>query len=76
MQCVHMLQAAPKFTLLSLTRLHMTASGAGGATSKATQKAGRAAPAMAETDSKAKPLQQAREPLEAATMSSEEQAES
>ncbi len=67
-----MLQAAPKFTLLSLTRLHMTANGAGGATSKSSQKATRAAPAMADTESKLKTAQQSREPVEVAAMSNED----
>jgi len=65
-------QAAPKFTLLSLTRLHMTANAAGGATSKTSQKVTRAAPAMADTESKVKPAQQSRDPAEVATMSSED----
>ena len=71
-----MSQAAPKFTLLSLTRLHMTANGAGGATSKTSQKPARAAPAMTDTESKVKPGQQSRETPEAATMSNEDPAPS
>ena len=66
------MQAAPKFTLLSLTRLHMTANAAGGATSKTSQKVTRAAPAMADTESKVKSAQQSRDPAEVATMSSED----
>lgn len=65
-------KAAAKFTLLSLTRLHMTANGAGGATSKNSQKVPRAGPAMADTESKLKPPQHVREPAEVATMSNEE----
>lgn len=65
-------KAAPKFTLLSLTRLHMTANAAGGATSKTSQKVTRAAPAMADTESKVKSAQQSRDPAEVATMSSED----
>ena len=68
---IHM-QAAPKFTLLSLTRLHMTANTAGGATSKTSQKVTRAAPAMADTESKVKSAQQSKDPAEVATMSSED----
>jgi len=68
---IHM-QAAPKFTLLSLTCLHMTANTAGGATSKTSQKVTRAAPAMADTESKVKSAQQSKDPAEVATMSSED----
>lgn len=70
------MQAAPKFTLLSLTRLRMTANGAGGATSKPSPKAARTTPAMPDTESKVKPAQQSREPAEAATMSNEDAAPS
>lgn len=70
------LQAAPKFTLLSLTRLHMTAPGAGGATSKASSKAARTVPCMPDTESKQKPSQQSREPAEVAMMSNEDAAPS
>lgn len=70
------LQAAPKFTLLSLTRLRMTAPGAGGATSKASSKAARTVPCMPDTESKLKPAQQPREPAEVAMMSNEDAAPS
>ena len=54
----------------------MTANGAGGATSKVSQKATRAVPVMADTQSKAKPLQKPRDPTEVATMPNEEPATS
>lgn len=54
----------------------MTANGAGGATSKVSQKATRAVPVMTDTQSKAKPLQQPRDPTEVATMPNEEPAPS
>ena len=71
MNCL-VLQAAPKFTLLSLTRLRMSANGAGGATSKPSPKAARTAPPMPDTESKVKPAQQSREPAEVAMMSNED----
>ncbi|DBA92212.1 TPA: hypothetical protein ACH3X1_015921 [Trebouxia sp. C0004] len=50
----------------------MTANGAGGATSKTSQKVTRAAPAMADTEPKVKSAQQSRDPAEVAIMSSED----
>lgn len=68
------LQAAPRYTLLSLTRLRMTANGGGGATSKPSPKAARTAPPMPDTESKVKPNQQSREPADVAMMSNEDAA--
>lgn len=68
-----LLQAAPRFSLLSLTRLHMTANASGAASSKSLQKIGRAAAAtVTDADTKNKAAQSARDPPEAATLSGEE----